>query len=384
MENRLFLLQEPGQDFDALKNEILAGNDVTPETEFSGKVTLTQLNAYSGELKAEALSNFKTIKIEKDGSAIETNLAKLLIELQQGGGADDAREEGDIKIASVEDDMAIRGDLALLSTDVKKYHDVYSPVAVDGKYELASASDAEIKRWAASQAADGSRTRFVAEDGISFGSDIHAVLNGVIVTPEDGNIIMAGEYAMGFEFAVAPTVGDVVEFFVSRVLGKAEAPYQEAIAANESAEAAAIDAFALWEAARNTEIAEFNAELTKANEKKNTVQLEHADAKAAVEAARKAYADATSVDDINKAAGDLVDAIKVEADLSRTLISVDGDISAFTAKIAAANESMNSEQAEREKAAADFTASRAEMENAIAMFNDIKQEHDAIVNPPLA
>ena len=382
--NRLFLLEEPGVPTGLTQN-ILSGVDVTPEKEYSGKVTLTQLNAYSGELKAEALTNFQTIKIGKDGSETYTNVAKLLIELQQGGGADDAREEADINIASVEGDMEIKRDLAQLSAEVRGYHDVYSPVALDG-YELASASDEENKRWTESQETDGVRTRFVAEDGISFGRNIHVVLNGVIVTPEDGNIIMssAHPYAMGFEFNVAPSVGDIVEFFVGTTLGKAAGPYEKAKAANEAAETAAIEAFAAWELERKAENDAFDAELAKANEKKTTIQADLAEAKADVEKAREEYANAESVDGINKAAKSLVAAIQFEADLSRALTEVEGQIAILSAKLDAIKKSVKSESDERAQAAAEFNAKQDEMNQAIAKFAEIADEHAAIENPPLA
>ena len=171
MENRLFLLQAPEELVPTgLTADILAGVDVTPESEYSGKITLTQLNAYSGELKAEALTNFKTIKIEKDGSTYETNVAKLLLELQQGGGADDAREEADIAIASVEGDEALKSEIIDLANLVGSHHNKYEAVELAG-YELAVASPESNVRWVSSQDADGVRTRFAANDGMSFVTD---------------------------------------------------------------------------------------------------------------------------------------------------------------------------------------------------------------------
>jgi hypothetical protein len=105
--NRLFLLQDPadGEHDDVvaqLMDQITKGDDVTPPGAKAGKVTLSQLNTYSGEVDIAALTNFKAVKIDSiTGNIYETNLAKLLIELQQVGGIEDRREEAFIEHGSL-------------------------------------------------------------------------------------------------------------------------------------------------------------------------------------------------------------------------------------------------------------------------------------------
>ena len=135
--NRLFLLQPDGEsenEMNELRDQILSGKDVTKPEEYSGKVTLTQLNAYSGELKPQALSNFKTIKIEKSGEAYETNLAKLLLELQQGGAIEDVVEESIIEIDSDNADSELMKKVGDLTNTVAEYHNDYE-VSVSSRTE---------------------------------------------------------------------------------------------------------------------------------------------------------------------------------------------------------------------------------------------------------
>ena len=379
MENRLFLLEEPEQNFDELKDFILAGKDVTPETEYSGKITLTQLNAYSGELKAEALTNFKTIKIEKDGSTYETNVAKLLLELQQGGGADDAREEADIAIASVEGDEDLKIQITELSRVVESRHNKYKDVALAG-YKLAVASPHSYVRWAESQAADGVRTRFAAEDGMTFGEGIITILNGVVVTPEDGEIIISefGPYAIGFEFNVAPTVGDIVEFYVGMVIGKSSRPYEDVNKENEKAENAAITEFEKWDLERMTEIGEFNSQIVELESDKEKLQEELDAAFESLDAMKEEYSDAESVDLINKFAKGIKDLTKEVGDLQRDMISIESSIKVLSNKKVAADKSLDAGRVERLKAADDFAKSKEENDLTIEMFNSIKNESDNI------
>jgi hypothetical protein len=113
--NRLFLLDDPvegGHDdaVSALKDQILKGDDITNPQDKTGKVSLSQLNTYSGEVDIAALTNFKAVKIDSvTGNIYETNLAKLLIELQEVGGLEDAREEGLIDVNSILRDSEIIG-----------------------------------------------------------------------------------------------------------------------------------------------------------------------------------------------------------------------------------------------------------------------------------
>lgn len=238
MENRLFLLEPGSLVPSGLTENILSGVDVTPEKDYAGKITLTQLNAYSGELKAEALTNFQTIKIEKDGSETYTNVAKLLLELQQGGGVEDAIEEAIIEIDSKKGDAEIRNDLMDLNRYVEFLHNTPRKYEALFSDAVTSVEEYFISVWRPSiEDADGERTRFFADDVMSRTDEqFLVVLNGVIVTPEDGSVIVSefGAYIIGFEFNVAPSVGDIVEFNGTRVTGKSSAPYADALRQNEA------------------------------------------------------------------------------------------------------------------------------------------------------
>jgi hypothetical protein len=236
MENRLFLLEEPVVPTGLTEN-ILSGVDVTPEKDYSGKITLTQLNAYSGELKAEALTNFQTIKIEKDGSETYTNVAKLLIELQQGGGVEDAREEAIIEIESKKGDAELRNEIRELGENMSFLHHTPESYAAELGDVLTSAVEyIHSESNPSVEDADGIITEFKSRDIISQqGEEFLVVLNGVVVTREDGDYIISqyGTYKIGFKFNVAPSVGDVVEFFGTRIAGKSSGPYVNAISENE-------------------------------------------------------------------------------------------------------------------------------------------------------
>jgi len=377
MENRLFLLQVPT----GLTANILADVDVTPEAEYSGKITLTQLNAYSGELKAEALTNFKTIKIEKDGSESFTNVAKLLLELQQGGGADDAREEADIAIASVEGDGEIKRQLRELSEYVEHLHDKYVVVALDG-YELAVASPESNVRWVGSQEADGVRTRFAAEDGMSFGEGIIAILNGVVVTPEDGNIIMSqhGSYSIGFEFNVAPSVGDIVEFYAGMTIGKASGPYEKANSKNQASEDEAIAEFTAWEEARVAEISQFDSNIAEAQNEKTEIEASLEEANKSLDEAKYEYDAAESVELINKFAEEIKSLTTQVTHLEMDRSSAISDINRLQSKKSDAEQSLSAVSAERKDAAEAFAQSKSENESTIDMFAAIADESKAIAD----
>ena len=382
MENRLFLLQDPVESVPTgLTSNILADVDVTPEKDYSGKITLTQLNAYSGELKAEALTNFKTIKIEKDGSESFTNVAKWLLELQQGGGADDAREEADIAIASVEGDEALRSQISDLGNLVNRLHNTYEAVEFAG-YELSVASPESNVRWVPSQDADGVRTRFAAKDGMSFGEGIIAILNGVVVTPEDGNIIMSqhGPYAIGFEFNVAPTVGDIVEFYAGITIGKAGKPYEDVNLKNEDSETAAITDFDAWSVERSSEITEFETEISQLESDREKVKQEMDIVKSSLSDARAKYNDAESVESINKLAEEIKSLTIELADLQRDHMEAFHSIEMLNVKLNAAKELVKATTVERTKAADAFASQTSEYVGIIDMFVAIREESVLISN----
>lgn len=377
MENRLFLLEKPGQDFDALKDAILAGEDVTKPEEYTGKITLSQLNAYSGELTAEALSNFKTIKIEKNGAAYETNLAKLLLEIQQGGGADDAREEANIAIESAESDAAIRRDLTELRVQVGTLHFDSSVAGLDG-YELSSAVEFMYSDWNPSvEEADGVITEFKSKDIISKdGEEFLVVLNGVVVTREDGDYIQSqyGPYKIGFRFNVAPSVGDVVEFFGTRVAGKSSGPYSDAIAENEAKEAEAItdhDQFNIEKAAERDLL---NTELANHNDKLDTFRDDKAREEQELDEAKANFDAATSVSEINEFSQIIQQKVSLISNLEGKEIEVMGEIDRTQSKINSIDEVVAREEDERSAAALKFADSKAEMTDKVSMFNAISNE----------
>ena len=274
MENRLFLLVSPEELVPSgLTANILDGVDVTPENEYSGKITLTQLNAYSGELKAEALTNFKTIKIEKDGSETFTNVAKLLIELQQGSGVEDAIEEAIIVIESKQGDAELRNDLMHLNRYVELLHRTPEKYDVGLSDVVTSVEEYKHISWSPSvEEADGLQTEFKSEAGISQSGEMFiVVLNGVVVTPEDGEVISSefGPYTIGFKFKVAPSVGDIVEFHTTRIAGKSARPFEEALNANEkyldeneSSMNAFVSDMATIKAEKESDKAQVNQEIT--------------------------------------------------------------------------------------------------------------------------
>lgn len=377
MENRLFLLEEPGQDFGALRDEILAGNDVTPENEYSGKITLTQLNAYSGELTAEALSNFKTIKIEKNGAAYETNLAKLLLEIQQGGGADDAREEANIAIESAESDAAIKRDLVQLRDEVSSLHFDSSVEGLDG-YELSSVEEYKHSAWSSSvEDADGVRTDFKSKEVISEASEeFLVVLNGVIVTPEDGDYINSqyGPYKIGFDFNVAPSVGDVVEFFGTRIAGKSSRPYADTIQKNEDKEAQAIDGHDQFNVEKASEKQTLEAELVGHNEKLNIVREDKKQNEAELTEAKAEFDAATSVSEINEYSKTIQEKVNSISSLEGKEIEVSGVIKRTESKMASIDAVVIKEESERKEAKQLFDASKNEMTEKVEMFEAISNE----------
>jgi len=305
MENRLFLLDAPEELVPTgLTANILAGVDVTPESEYSGKITLTQLNAYSGELKAEALTNFKTIKIEKDGSESFTNVAKLLLELQQGGGVEDAIEEAIIVIDSKKGDFQLqqsidklRGEMNFLHSEVESYNAGFEerfmiPEEQKGSY------------WAPSwETADGERSRFMARDIMSKdGESFLVVLNGVIVTGEDGKFVNSefGPYVIGFDFIVAPSVGDIVEFHGTRTTGKQSSPYEEAVERNTTINDANKVKMENFDSEMAKELANKEVEKTSIIEEIARLQKSLEELDASRNEAYELLVSASSIDDVKK------------------------------------------------------------------------------------
>ena len=214
--NRLFLLEDEEQDFDALKNQILNEEDVTDPKEYAGSVTLGQINAYSGEFKSEALTNFKTIKVDKaSGEASETNLAKLLLELQGEGGVEDAIEEALIKVESLDDSRSNKHELREFMGIMSDVQERIRPNAVEVIPEFETfiqpvLETGEIDFTMSDISADGVNKQFVVAERYSEKSFI-CTKNGVVQDNQDGFILSAADGRMiGFEFVVAPLEGDVI------------------------------------------------------------------------------------------------------------------------------------------------------------------------------
>jgi hypothetical protein len=282
--NRLFLLQDPAEgDHDdavaALKDQILIGDDITDPQAKTGKVSLSQLNTYSGEVDIAALTNFKAVKIDSvTGNIYETNLAKLLIELQEVGGLEDAREEGLIDVNSIlrdsdiiakdEDQTAtlhraadsmqfIVDDLVDMEYTIPSGSEVGVPYPYDAGYFVPKSFRLTLEE------PNGTRVKFVAshEDDngdavLGFGKDrIIVTLNGVVQDKEDGTFLYSDigngiDAYYGFEFNNAPVVGDEVTFMFDDAFngainsaGETEATtiaYSGAVASNYAAIEASI------------------------------------------------------------------------------------------------------------------------------------------------
>ena len=250
--NRLFLLEDPveGAHDDAvaaLRDQIMKGDDITNPGDKVSKISLSQLNTYSGEVDIQALTNFKAVKVDSvTGNIYETNLAKLLIELQDVGGIEDARQEGLIEVDSIIRDM----DLAVnpmkldLDTSLKQSSAKFEFIADDLKeaeYSIPSGSDLSVDYPyvgeysvptsfnVTQQEPNGTRTKFPASiivDGneqFGFGEKRFIVtLNGVVQNEEDGSYLngsfKGGQATYGFEFNTAPVVGDEVSFMFDDII----------------------------------------------------------------------------------------------------------------------------------------------------------------------
>ena len=377
MENRLFLLEEPVVPTGLTEN-ILSGVDVTPENEYSGKITLSQLNAYSGELKAEALTNFQTIKIEKDGSETYTNVAKLLIQLQQGGGVEDAIEEAIIEIESKKGDAELRNDLMDLNRHVEFLHHTPEKYAAELGDVATSVEEQKHSDWAPSvEEADGRTTEFKSRDIISQqGEEFLVVLNGVVVTREDGDYIISqyGTYKIGFKFNVAPSVGDIVEFHGTRVAGKSSSPYDRAIISNESildSNSTSMDDFQVeleaTKAQKEADKAQSTAEIAELESKIKDFQTSR-------DGSYEAMLAAKSIEDVRDHSKKVISLDQeINYDLVSDLISARYDLRMIDTDI----KSINNDEAESN---AKFEKIKKEGEKAGVEFNGKKDMFEAIAN----
>ena len=203
-----------------LRDAIVAGTDVTSPVSFPGKVTLNQLNAFSGTLHPEALTNFMTLKVLADGSVEETNVAKLLIDLQSGSGVEDAKEEALIDARRAEADVNIRAQLIQLGNAIQlnnlpaiDYSLIEKP---DYSYSFARDARGVL---ASAEAADGERTIFKPLTFAISSKKPLVFLNGVLVKNgflfegDEMEVSTVNGLAYSVEFATAPQEGSKVEFY---------------------------------------------------------------------------------------------------------------------------------------------------------------------------
>ena len=250
--NRLFLLQDPAEGdhddaVDQLRGQIMKGDDVTNPADKIGRISLSQLNTYSGEVDIQALTNFKAVKIDSvTGNVYETNLAKLLIELQEVGGLEDAREEGLIDAKSILRDADIHGKdenqaatayraaetFMFIVEDLEEMnYTIPSGGAVGVPYPHVSEYSVPTSFKVTLESPDGVRTKFVASyedaDGngqLGFGKDrIIVTLNGVVQDINDGAFLFGDigggiDAYYGFEFHSAPVAGDEVAFMFDSMI----------------------------------------------------------------------------------------------------------------------------------------------------------------------
>jgi hypothetical protein len=257
--NRLFLLEDPAapqpgdhdDDVAQLMDQITKGDDVTPPGAKAGKVTLSQLNAYSGEVDIAALTNFKAVKIDSiTGNVYETNLAKLLIELQQVGGIEDRREEALIEHGSLSRDLdsdtnksameektasrwAAKG-LQFLAGDINDYDwTVPTPDELNVIYPSEFTYKTPHSFILSNLEPNGSRRSYIAsysnDEGAThygYGKDRLIVsLNGIVQDENDGSFLVTQvegkDVIYGFEFNEAPVVGDQIHFMFDDVVQEA-------------------------------------------------------------------------------------------------------------------------------------------------------------------
>ncbi|MDB4335448.1 hypothetical protein N9994_00130 [bacterium] len=361
--NRLFLLQPAGDDFNQLKDQILDGIDVTEPGAYAGKVSLGQLNAYSGELKAQALSNFKTIKIDKaDGSASETNLAKLLLELQGEGGVEDAIEEANIaadsKIADA-DALHARNEMAIIIAglthaasydvmgDLESHEELSFSVKRDGFVE----SDVNP---------DGSATEFVTEERYSKSAFI-CTLNGVVQTGADGtNIESANGDIVGFAFGVAPVEGDSVAFRFDSNTVEDISQAQKGMKATSDAKGENATTFTSYESSNqadeNTKIGEISTAESAAATAEGAAKALLAD----INAAKADISAATDVSEVNAAMSALETAITSYKAAEEDVKTHSSNVEAMRKDLSAIQQAMKDSKgaiADSDKALDDYSAS---------------------------
>ena len=197
-----------------LRDAIVAGTDVTSPVSFPGKITLNQLNAFSGALEPEALTNFKTLKIMGDGSVEETNVAKLLIDLQSGSGVEDAKEEALIAISVIEGDNQIKYELKDLQNQFHVYksspYEANLPSSPDFSYSFARNVRGVI---VSAEIADGEATVFKPAAFYISAKRPLVFLNGVLQNGDEVELSSTLAIAWSASFTTAPEEGSLVEFY---------------------------------------------------------------------------------------------------------------------------------------------------------------------------
>ncbi len=385
--NRLFLLQPAGDDFDQMKDQILNDQDVTEPGEFAGKVSLGQLNAYSGELKAQALSNFKTIKIDKaDGSASETNLAKLLLELQGEGGVEDAKEEANIaadsKIADIEA-LSARNEMEVQLAgllheasyaamgDLESHEEVSHTVYRDGFQE----SDI---------VADGTATQFVTEGRYSKAGFI-CLLNGVVQTAAEGGNIETDELdIVGFDFINAPVVGDIVSFRFDSDVNDDIAVSDKGLKQSSDTKGDNLNTFTTYETSAKADEAAKMAEVKSAKEASAAAEAAANTALAEINSAQAEISSANSVNEVDAAMTALQagidDYVIAETDITNhgsTVMSAQKDFRAIGAAMTDAKDAHGVSDKALDAYSLSYQTIKDRAESAEAKI-------DSIINPPAA
>lgn len=197
-----------------LRDAIVAGTDVTSPVSFPGKITLNQLNAFSGALEPEALTNFKTLKVNTDGSVEETNVAKLLIDLQSGSGADDAKEEALIDIRRAEADSGMLYSMNVIHNRIDMIDYVPASFELIAKPDFSYSFARDVRGVIVSaEIADGEATVFKPAAFYISAKRPLVFLNGVLQNGDEVEVDSVSGLGWSASFTTAPEEGSLVEFY---------------------------------------------------------------------------------------------------------------------------------------------------------------------------
>ncbi len=356
-----------------LRDAILAGTDVTSPASYPGKITLTQLNAFSGTLEPEALTNFKTLKVNSDGSVEETNVAKLLIDLQSGSGVEDAKEEALIDVRRLEGDNSIQREMRIINYTIGMFN--YSPVSytpiLSPDYSYLFARDGRIV-LPSDEAADGIIVRFKPAKFIISSKTPLVFLNGVL--QGEGDIASVGTLGSYVEFVTAPEEGSLVEFyFDDSVNGDSELKAisnELAVNAKGHADFQARTAKALKTANDAIAIAQSNKMVENENQAAKEVELK--EAHKAVDSAKKAMAEAQSVSDVITAKAEIEKALADVSNKESEIAAINDSISKLEADIASIDTYLKEQNEINSNEANKFAVVDTELQERKALIESVK------------